>query len=89
MAVIPTFQFDVITHNGKLYSGHAQSIMIPGEKGLFGVLANHAALISTCVPGKLKIREASGHELFFETSEGFFEVAKNQAVFLVGSAQPL
>ena len=86
---IPTFQFDIITQSGKLYSNRVQSVTVPGEKGSFGVLANHASLISTCVVGKLKILEESGQELFFRTSVGFFEVVKNQAVFLGKSAEQI
>ena len=86
--MIPTFQFDIMTLNGKVYSGRVQSLVVPGGKGSFGVLANHAALISTCVPGKLKVREESGSERFFTTAKGYFEVMKNRATLLADSAEP-
>ena len=78
----PKFQFDVITLSGKPYSGSVTSLVIPGEKGYFGVLANHAALISTCVPGKLKVKDEAGNESWFQTGKGFFEVKKNKALLL-------
>ena len=83
----PTFHFDIITLNGKSYSGKVRSLMVSGAKGYFGILANHAAFISSCVPGRLKIMEESGNEIFFQTGKGFFEVVKNRAVLLVSSAE--
>ena len=83
---MPAFRFDIVTMSGKAFSGNVSSLMIPGEKGYFGVLANHAALISTCVPGKLKIKDESGNESWFQTGKGFFEVVKNKAVFLSSAA---
>ena len=84
----PTFHFDIVTLNGKEFSGEVQSLIVPGERGLFGVLANHAAMISLCAAGKLKIRDSSGNEKFFSTGPGYFEVRKNQAVLLTQSAVP-
>ncbi len=85
----PAFHFDIVTLDGAPYSGQVISLMVPGEKGFFGVLANHARLISTCAPGKLKIKEESGAELWFRTGKGYFEVAKNQAVLLANTAEKL
>ncbi len=83
----PLFQFEIITLNGKPYSGKVKSLMVSGAKGYFGVLANHAAFISSCAPGRLKITEESGSDMFFQTGNGFFEVAKNRAILLVNSAE--
>ena len=83
----PVFQFEIVTLNGKPYSGKVKSLMVSGAKGYFGVLANHAAFISRCLPGKLKITEEAGHEVFYKTGEGFFEVVKNRAVLLINSAE--
>lgn len=84
-----TFNFEIVTLSGKPYAGKVSSLVIPGEKGYFGVLANHAALISSCAPGKLKVREESGNEVFFQTGTGFFEVIKNQAVLLTDQAEKI
>jgi len=83
----PAYQFEIITLEGKAFSGSVTSLVLPGEEGSFGVWANHASLISTCVPGKLKLREESGSEQFFLTQNGFFEVVKNRAIFLTTSAE--
>ena len=85
----PSFQFEVVTVNGKPYAGKVTSLVVPGEKGSFGVLANHAAFISTCTPGKLKAREQNGSEFWFEVGGGFFEVAKNRAILLTNSFEKI
>lgn len=83
----PTFQFDIITLQGKAYSGEVESLVLPGAVGSFGVLANHASLISNCAAGKLKIREKADREIRYETGKGFFEVVKNRAILLASSAK--
>ncbi len=85
----PTFRVDIVTLNGKVYTGEAESIVATGARGYFGVLANHAPLITICAPGNLKIREKTGVEVRFQTGSGFFEVAKNRAVLLTDEAKPI
>lgn len=43
-----------------LFEGEVSSVTLPGQKGQFTVLNNHASLISTLVPGD--IRYVSGGE---------------------------
>jgi F-type H+-transporting ATPase subunit epsilon len=84
---VKTFSFEMITPDSRLFSGNVTSLTIPGKQGSFGIWANHAAFISTCVPGAVKIREESGRELHFKTGKGYFEIVKNRAVFLTDVAQ--
>ena len=84
---VPSFTFDLITQDGRAYSGNVESLVVPGEKGSFGVLANHAAFVSSCVPGKLKVTEENGNEVLFQMGKGFFEVVKNKAVLLTNVAE--
>jgi len=86
---VPTFTLDLITQDGRAYSGTVESIVVPGEKGSFGVLANHAGLISTTLSGKLKIREANRNEIAYQVGKGYFEVFRNKAVLLSESAQTI
>lgn len=82
-----TFTFNLITQDGRAYSGTVESVVVPGEKGSFGVLANHAGLISTTISGNLKVREGSQKELIYQVGPGYFEVFKNKAVLLTDSAK--
>ncbi|PIQ85517.1 MAG: hypothetical protein COV74_08480 [Candidatus Omnitrophica bacterium CG11_big_fil_rev_8_21_14_0_20_45_26] len=85
----PAYQFDLITPNGKPYSGQVTYVVVPGEKGNFGVLANHAALVSNCLSGKLRVVAETGQELLFSIGKGFFEVVKNKAILLTENASQI
>lgn len=80
-----SYQLQVITPQGKAYEGQVEHAQIPGDPGFFGVLSNHAPLISSSLGGPLSIREKGGKNRFFQVGPGFFEVRKNQAVFLADS----
>ncbi|MBQ9073533.1 MAG: F0F1 ATP synthase subunit epsilon, partial [Muribaculaceae bacterium] len=43
----------IISAEDVLFSGEVDLVSLPGEKGAFTVLNNHASLISTLVPGKI------------------------------------
>ena len=79
------YHFQVITPQGKVYDAEVEHAQVPGDPGSFGVLSNHAALISSSTGGKLSIREKGGKNRSFTVGAGFFETRKNQAVFLAES----
>ncbi len=45
-----------------VYEGEVQSVTLPGTKGNFTVLQNHASLISTLSPGKIVYRPTDSSE---------------------------
>ena len=48
-------ELDIISPEKKVYSGKVKSVTIPGTKGNFQVLYNHAPLISTIEIGIIKL----------------------------------
>ena len=54
----------------------------PGTEGFFGVLANHAALVTALASGPLRVRLPGGEEQRWQVSGGFFEVSANRATVL-------
>lgn len=80
-----SYQLQVITPQGKVYDGQVEHAQVPGEAGFFGVLPNHAPLITSSAGGKLLVREKGGKNRAFTIGPGFFEVRKNQAVFMAES----
>ena len=62
-------------------------VLLPGLAGYFGVLANHAPLISALAPGKFVVRDAGGEETVYSLSGGFFEVSGNSAVVLADAIE--
>ncbi len=76
------YHFRIITSDTIFYEGSVVSSIIPGEVGYLGVLANHAPLVTTCVPGKLYFRDASGGEHRYHIEKGFLEVLQNKVTLL-------
>src|SRR3989338_2935517 len=52
----PTFRVTVLTEEGTRFQGDAVSVVAPGELGFLGILANHAPLLTTLVPGPITVR---------------------------------
>ncbi|MCX6148949.1 MAG: F0F1 ATP synthase subunit epsilon [Ignavibacteriales bacterium] len=76
------FQLEVITPEKIVFSGKVKSVSVPGTKGNFQVLFNHAPLMSTLEIGKIKIEIEEGKEYYFATSGGTIEVNKNKVLIL-------
>ena len=83
------FHLSIVTPENVIYEGEVLSVIVPGEEGYLGVLADHAPLISTIKPGKVTIKDKSHKELFFSVSYGFFEVSANRATLLVDAVEDI
>ncbi len=76
---------EIITPDKKVFEGEVTSVMVPGSKGTFQMLNNHAAIISTLVNGKVKVKSSKGEEIF-EVKGGVVEMLNNKVVILAESA---
>lgn len=72
-------QIDILSPAGTMYKGEAVIITLPGSKGSFSVLPNHAALISSLTEGEICIKENtdSTDEKRISIKGGFVEINKN------------
>jgi F-type H+-transporting ATPase subunit epsilon len=73
---------EVLTPEGKVFSGNILSVTVPGSKGRFEVLNNHAPLLSSLNKGKVSIVKENKEEYKFDISGGFFEILNNQIALL-------
>jgi len=73
---------EIITPDTKIFSGEIRLIQVPGTKGSFAVLRNHAPIISTLEPGKIRIITENGEENFFAIDGGIIEVKDNKVIVL-------
>lgn len=76
---------EIITPDKTVYSGKVKLIQLPGSKGTFEILNNHAPIISTLSKGKIKIEEESGEVLFFDVDGGIIENKDNKIIVLAES----
>lgn len=68
------FQFELVSPERVLVSEEAKMVVVPGEAGDFGVLAQHAPLLSTIRPGVVTLTAASGDVRRIFISDGFADV---------------
>ena len=73
---------EIVTPDKKIFSGDIKLIQVPGSKGQFEVLNNHAALVSSLSSGKIKIINLEGEKTFFDILGGVIEVKNNKVVVL-------
>ena len=60
----------IITPEGEKFSGEADAVTVPGTKGRFQILNNHAPIISTLQSGVLQIHTATSLSRIEEPEEG-------------------
>ena len=81
-----TYQLLIVTPTGKVFDDKVLSLTAPGALGLFGVLANHAPMLTSLKNGVLKLRQEAG-EKFFTLGTGILEVnPKHDVLILADSA---
>ncbi len=73
---------EIITPDKELYKGKVNSVTVPGSKGSFEILKNHAPIISTLEAGKIKIVDKDNKEIYVELSGGAIEVENNKLTIL-------
>ena len=86
MAETP-FAFRLVTPQRLVLQAEIVSLQAPGSEGYLGVLAHHAALITSLRPGRLDVRDAKGVVTSFAVSGGFLEVSGNRATVLADTAE--
>ena len=78
-------KIEIITPDKKVFSGSVSSVKVPGKKGSFQVLKDHAPIISTLDKGNVVIADDQGIETTFEISGGVVEVKKDRIIVLADS----
>jgi F-type H+-transporting ATPase subunit epsilon len=77
----------VLTPERPVLDQEVVSIIAPGSVGYLGVLAHHAPLITSLVPGKLTVRDPDGKIEIYAVCGGFLEVADNKATILADALE--
>lgn len=77
---------EIITPDKKVFSGEVRLIQLPGSKGAFEILSNHAPIISTLTNGKIKVIDLNDQVSFFEVKDGVIESKDNKIIVLAESA---
>jgi len=80
------FHFELVSPEKLLFSGDVERVDVPGAEGDFGVLAEHAPLVTALRPGILTVHGAGGHQKIVVLG-GFAEVLANGLTVLADVAE--
>jgi len=80
-------KIEIITPDKRIFEGDIKSIRVPGRKGSFQVLKDHAPIISTLDNGPVIMVEQDGKETRYEINGGVIEVKMNKIILLAESVK--
>ncbi len=78
-------KIEIITPDKKVYQGEVKLVKVPGSKGSFEVLKNHAPIISTLDKGEIKIIDNTDKITHFDIIGGVIEVKHDMIIILAES----
>lgn len=76
-------RLEIITPEKSLYAGEVTMIRVPGTKGSFQILNNHAPIVSTLEKGIITVRKQDDQEITFSINSGLVECKNNKIIILV------
>ena len=76
---------EIITLAKSIFDAGIISVRLPGKKGSFQVLTDHAPVVSTLEEGTITVIGPGGNETTFDVTGGVVEVRKNRIILLVES----
>jgi F-type H+-transporting ATPase subunit epsilon len=80
-------QLEIITPDQKIFTGEVKLVKVPGSKGSFEILKNHAPIISTLEHGEIKVINMQDRITNYEISGGVIEVKQNNIIILAESVK--
>lgn len=77
---------EIVTPDGSVFNGEIKEATLPGEEGEFGVLPEHASLLSLLGTGVISIIKADGSEEGVVIDGGYVKVEENKTLCVVDGA---
>lgn len=82
-------KLEIVTPNGEIYNEEVKQVTFPGADGDFGVLAQHASLVSLLDAGLIDIETKESKIISVAIDSGYVKVDENKTVCLVEGAVAL
>ena len=79
-------KIEIVTPDTKVFEGEIKSVRVPGRKGSFQVLKDHAPIVSTLEKGPVIMVDMDGRQTILEIDGGVIEVKANKIILLADSA---
>ena len=84
-----TMKMEIVTPHGVIFNGDVKSVTLPGKEGEFGVLPQHASLMTTMQSGVIEILKADDSKELVAIDWGYVKVDGTKLSVLVDGAVPL
>ncbi|MCH9813353.1 MAG: F0F1 ATP synthase subunit epsilon [Epsilonproteobacteria bacterium] len=81
-----TMKCEIITPNGSIFSGDISSVTVPGSEGEFGVLPEHAGLVSLLANGVIEIEKSDKSKELVAINWGHIKVDEGKVTILADGA---
>lgn len=81
-----SIHLEVVTPAGMIYDGEANSVVLPGSEGEFGVLKGHASLVSSLKAGVIDIEMPNSKHELIAIDSGYAEVNEFKVTVLAKGA---
>ena len=78
-------KLEIVTPEARIYSDEVDTVVLPGYEGEMGVLPAHSTLVTTLVPGELRITKG-GKTIELAVGEGLVEVTGTVTRILTDAA---
>ena len=83
---MPGILLDIVTAERMVYSDNVDMVIAPGFEGQLGILPHHTPLMTTLLPGELRVKKGD-EEVSLAISGGFLEVRPDRVVVLADAAE--
>ena len=83
-----TFHFELVSPDKLMFSGEAESVLVPGSEGDFVVLKDHAPVMASLRPGVVAIKDSHGKRTRIFVRGGFADVGSDGLILLAETAIP-
>ena len=81
-----TLKLEIVTPEGQIFSNNVKSVTLPGNEGEFGVLPNHASLVTLLNAGIIDIELGDGNHDVVAINWGHVKVDENSVTVLADGA---
>ena len=81
-----TLKLEIVTPEGQIFSNDVKSVTLPGKEGEFGVLPNHASLVTLLQAGVIDIELKDGTHDVVAINWGHVKVDENSVTVLADGA---
>ncbi|MGD0642558.1 MAG: F0F1 ATP synthase subunit epsilon [Roseiarcus sp.] len=83
-----SFRFELVSPDKLMFSGQAESVLVPGSEGDFVVLKDHAPVMASLRPGVVAFEDAQGKQTRIFVRGGFADVSASGLILLAETAIP-